>query len=106
MKELLTYNGKYEFTQSTELTEDGILVVHNTQDVEPLVEHMKALKINEEYAANGIKKNWFHVGTVPEVVVHKWMKEGFDIDQHSVREIVARLQAEHMTDFLASNKNI
>lgn len=106
MEELLTFNGKHEFTQTTELTHDGILIVQNTQDVEPLVDHLKALKNNEAYSSNGIKQNWFHVGTVPEVIVHKWMKEGFDIDRHTVREIVARLQAEHMTDFLATKRNI
>lgn len=106
MEELLTFNGPHDLIQTTELTHDGILVVKNTQDVEPLVEHMKGLKLSEEYSNNGIKKGWFHVGTVPEFLVHKWKKEGFDIDRHSVREIVARLQAEHMTDFLATKRNI
>jgi hypothetical protein len=106
MEELLTYNGKYDLIQTTELDENGILVVRNTQDVEPLVEEMKALKLSEGYANNGIKKGWFHVGTVPDFLVHKWKKEGFDIDRETVPSIVARLHAEHMTDFLASNKNI
>lgn len=106
MEELLTFNGKHDLIQTTELTHDGLLIVRNTQDVEPLVDAMKELKNDEGYSDRGIKKGWMHVGTVPEFLVHKWKKEGFDIDTHSVREIVARLQAEHMTDFLATKRNI
>lgn len=105
-KEILTFNSPHELIQTTELTHDGILVVKNTQDVEPLLEHMKSLKKCEAYADNGVKKGWFHVGTVPDFLVHKWAKEGFDIDRESVPAIVARLQAEHMTDFLATTKNV
>jgi len=106
MEELLTFNGKHEFTQTTELTHDGILVVRNTQDVEPLVDAMKELKNDEDYSKRGMKKGWMHVGTVPEYLVHKWAKEGFDINREKVPAIVKRLHAEHLTDFLATRRKI
>lgn len=104
MREILTYNGPGEFIQSTEVTHDGILVIKNEQDLEPTVEALKYLKKQDDYASQGIKAGWMHVGHVPDVIVHKWFQEGFDIDRHSVKEIVARLHAEHLTDFLATNK--
>lgn len=46
------------------------------QDVEPILERNKKLQNMPEYAKAGIKKDWYHMGTIPNIVLEKWHNQG------------------------------
>jgi hypothetical protein len=57
-------------------------------------------------SANQKEGNMMKVASIPVVVVDKWMREGFDVFKASAKEIVAKLKAEDLGHFMATNKNI
>lgn len=60
-------------------SEDGKFYIHTSQDVEPHLEHSKALANNPDYAKKGIKQNFQHIAHIPNVVCMKMkMEDGFD----------------------------
>lgn len=46
------------------------------------------------------------IASIPEVVVVKWLHQGFNIWQASAKEIVAKLRSEDLGAFLTTNKRI
>lgn len=59
-------------TVSTRLhVEDGNLTVLRTQDVEPILDHNKALQNTPQKRAETFR----HVGSVPNVLIEKWILE-------------------------------
>ena len=56
-----------------------ITTIESMQDVEPFIEKNKALH-NTDYQRQGIKNEWMHAATIPNIVQMKWLKEyGVDI---------------------------
>jgi hypothetical protein len=103
-KEVFLSNAVTGLYQTEELTHDGTLVIETKQDVEPILEATKALQNDEEYTKKGIQKGWWHVATIPEVLVHKWHKEGFNIFTASMSEIRKKLQSPEYAYFLTTTK--
>lgn len=63
----------------------------------------------EKRSYRGPESDFMHVGSIPVAVVEKWMREGFDIlsDKNTtLKDIIKRLQAEDLTAFLATSKNV
>ena len=56
---------------------------------------------NFAFRLNGLTS----VCSVPEALVNKWIREGFDFWNASAREIQQKLRAEGNTDFLATTKS-
>lgn len=49
----------------------------------------------------------FHrVASIPTVIVEKWMREGFDLWEHTGKEIVARLKKENLDMFMATDRKV
>lgn len=104
MKELFLNNAETGLYQTQELLHDGTLVIETKQDVEPLLERNLAMRNDDDYTKKGIEKGWWHVATIPDVLVHKWYKEGFDIMRASMPEIRAKLQSPEYAYFLTTKK--
>lgn len=69
--------------------QDGKLVEHVVQDVQPSLDHNARLRNAPEYAREGIKREMQHVAHIPAVVVLKWINEhGFDATTAHPREIL------------------
>jgi hypothetical protein len=49
---------------------------------------------------------YMKVASIPVVIIEKWQSEGFDINKKTAKEIVARLKAEDLDDFLATEKRL
>ena len=45
------------------------------QDVEPVLELNKAVQGIDDFSKWGIQNNWWHVASVPLILVTKWMRE-------------------------------
>jgi hypothetical protein len=72
------------------------LVIKRTQDVEPFVEASKRAMANETswrpFAAPGDKL--YRVASIPNIIVEKWRKEGFDIfDPSNEKALLKRLSS-------------
>jgi len=50
---------------------EGLVVVERVQDIEAILDRNKALQ-NEAQAWAG---DWHHLGTIPNVILEKWMNE-------------------------------
>lgn len=81
--------------------------VHSSEDVEPFREYAKNLRNDEEYTRQGIKNNFWHVGTLPLIVVHRWHKEGFDITKADTKSLMAKIASDpDAQSYLTTNKRI
>lgn len=53
--------------------------IESRQDVEPFLEANKVLS-NTDYSQQGIKESWWHVASLPMVVIEKWkVEDGIDV---------------------------
>lgn len=52
--------------------------IERVQNLEPILERNKELA-KTEHQAIGIKRNWWHAGTIPNIIIEKWLNE-FGID--------------------------
>jgi len=68
------------------LTDTTTLSRH--QDVQPILEDNKLLQNNPEYTKHGFKNEFWHYGSIPIVLIEKWLnEEGLDVfnKNHSKR---------------------
>lgn len=47
-----------------------------------------------------------HVASVPAIFIHKWLREGFNAYQAPLKEVVAKIKAENLDAFLATDKRL
>lgn len=52
------------------------------------------------------EKNFMHVASIPAVVHHKWLKEGFDCTRAPIKETLKRLRNEHLDAFIVTGKRV
>lgn len=80
-------------TKTTYGAEDGKMIVKTEQDVAPHLDYSIGLQNNPEYAKQGIKKNFQHVGHIPNAVIAKMLTEdGFDLMRANTQEVFAFLR--------------
>lgn len=54
--------------------------IQTVQDVEPYLERNKRLMSSEDYGKGGIKSGWWHVASIPNSVIEKWLiEDGIDV---------------------------
>lgn len=46
------------------------------QDVEPILERNKSLANDSDYSRQGIREDWWHYATIPNVVLEMWYAQG------------------------------
>lgn len=57
---------------------DGTFLIETHQDLEPLLEHNKRLQ-NSGHDGFNKERDRVHVGTIPAIIIHKWLLEdGFN----------------------------
>ena len=86
--------------------EAGYLVRQDSQEISDTL--LTSLKDKRHETASQLEGDFMHVASIPVVFVQKWQREGFDIMQPGVtyKEIVARLKAENLEGFLATDKSV
>lgn len=53
--------------------------IYDVQDCEPFLERNKALATDDSRSKKGIKDSWWHVATIPNAIIHKWLAEGINV---------------------------
>jgi len=86
--------------------EAGSLVRQDSQHISDTL--LTSLKDKRHETSSQREGEFMHVASIPVIFVEKWQREGFDILQPGVtyKEIIARLKAENLEGFMATNKRI
>lgn len=82
---------------------DG-LFIKKFQDIPD--DHMQRLKEAREHSSSNVAGDMHRVASVPEVVVDKWMRDGFDVYTAPAKEIISRLKAEGLDYFITTTKRV
>ena len=85
---------------------DGKLVVDYQQDIQANVAYATALRNDPAYSAAGMKKDFWHVAHIPDVVIVELMGIGIDIWRAPAREIVAGLKRLHKEHLITTTKRV
>lgn len=65
----------FEYDHLTDTTYIG-----REQDVSFILDNNKVLQNSEDYTKHGIKNEWWHYATIPNIVIEKWRNElGVDV---------------------------
>lgn len=59
-----------------------VTTIEHRQDVQCVIDKNKALH-NTDYQRSGIKREWVHAATIPEIIQIKWKKE------HGIEDVYA-----------------
>lgn len=54
---------------------NDVTTIETVYNVQPVLEVNKEKAKNREYSKDGIKRGWWHFGTIPNGVIAKWLKE-------------------------------
>jgi hypothetical protein len=85
---------------------DDKMIIRKDADLSALMNHTNALRNDESYSKDGIKKSWFHVASISEVTQIELLKIGVDIYRANAKEIVAGLRKLNMENFITTNKRV
>lgn len=80
------------------------LVIERSQYIDPAyIDLLKAERADSMSVREG---NYMRVASVPEVIVNKWLSEGYPFWDAPAKDIVAKLQLENLDDFITTNKTL
>lgn len=78
------------------------LIVRKQQEIPS--EFMDRLADSRLETSNSRFGNFARVASIPIAIYDKWMKQGYDIAKEPVQKTIAKLKAESLENFLATNK--
>ncbi len=76
---------------------DEHLIVKTTQDVEPITRFCKELQVHGR--PGGDTELGRHVALIPNGIVHKWMREGFNVYTVPTSELLKKLNDSEWSQF-------
>lgn len=80
------------------------LVIERFQEIpQSFIDGLKAQKAASTAVREG---ETMRVASIPVVVVEKWMREGFDFNNATAKQIVAKLKQENLDYFLTTDKQV
>ena len=84
------------------LQEGNNVTFKHTQEITPAF--MDDLRDSRNASDNTLEKEFQRVASIPVAVHEQWLREGFDLYQHSVKEITKRLRDQSLDYFMATDK--
>ena len=84
------------------LQEGNNVTFKNTQTI--TAAFLDDLKDSRNASTETREKEFQRVASIPVAVHEQWLREGFDLYQHSVKEITKRLRDQSLDYFMATNK--
>ena len=87
----------------TEYLQEGDRVTFkNTQEI--TTAFMDDLRDSRNASSETREKDFQRVASIPVAVHEQWLREGFDLYNHNVKEIVKRLRDQSLDYFMATDK--
>lgn len=74
------------------------------QDVTGFLDRMNAIRNNPELSAKGIKEDWWHYASIPEVVEMELMKKGLSLHNKDHMKRILKEINEHYPHLRATEK--
>jgi len=78
------------------------LVIQTAQEIPQ--RFLDKLKEERFESKNRRSNDYVRVASIPTVIVDKWIREGYDFHNESIKNIVAKLKMEGLDHFLTSDK--
>lgn len=94
------------YTETSVDPTTGRFVVQKKQDIAPNLEYATALRNADQYSSDGIKKGWFHVAHIPNVVVAELLQHGVNVYRDDAKAIVAGLKKIGKDGLLTTRKRV
>jgi hypothetical protein len=80
------------------------LVIRQDQEIpDDFLSQLKQTKIDNHGKRAG---EFLHVARIPVLVYERWLREGFDAGQASLKDILARLHRESLDGFIVTDKRV
>lgn len=80
------------------------LVIQTAQEIpQRFIDKLKEERFESRHRREG---NYMRVASIPVAIVDKWKREGYDFDNESVKNIVAKLKMEGLDAFLTTDKDL
>ncbi len=78
----------FEYHPETDMT-----IVAREQDVEGILDLNKYLRNDVDYSKAGIKNEWWHYATIPNILIEKWKnEEGINVfDKNDSKRVFKKL---------------
>jgi len=88
-KRVVDYDPFTKITTTFDYTPDGMVILGEYADVEPLLDFNKKLANDDEYTKRGIKDCWWHCASFPAIIIAKWKYEhGVDVyNKHHIEAV-------------------
>ena len=93
MSEFFDYNKTNGMRYDTEDDNDEKIIVRASQDIEPIVDHMKE---KQKKGDTGIKRSYWHYCSIPTVVEVELRKKGINIyNKHQTKELLREINTNY-----------
>ena len=80
------------------------LVIEKYQEIpQSFIDGLRAEKANSKSVREG---EMMRVASIPVVVVDKWIAEGFDFQNATAKQILAKLRTENLDAFITTEKQV
>lgn len=83
--------------------ENRLLIKHTQYIPDDYISELKKEKIDADHDRSG---EFFKLAEIPVIFIERWMREGFDINRASAKEIVKKLRQDQLDAFITTNKRI
>lgn len=101
----MSWDVKYDIQDTGAWMDDNKLIIRQTQDVEPYFQHNRALANHDDgYSPS---KDLRRIGSIPNVIVEQWMKEGIDIyDPNDTHKVLQKLNSSEYRHLRTADWNL
>jgi hypothetical protein len=82
----------------------GELIVTRSQEIPQ--EYLDGIKAARDASTSAPIGDMMYVGSVPGVVVEQWINEGFDFENASFAEIIAKLKYDGLDGLIGTNRRV
>lgn len=80
------------------------LLIESAQEIpQSFVSQLRGMKAD---SGSVREREFMHVASIPVVIHHKWLKEGYDCTKEPIKETVRRLKAEQLDAFIVTSKSL
>lgn len=67
-----------------------VTTLYDVQDCDPYLDRNKRLANDETRSKKGIKDGWWHVASIPNAIIHRWLSEGINVYRREHQKAVMK----------------
>lgn len=82
---------------------DGTFIEQYQEIPQWWIDNLQAAKADTKHARTG---EYHRAASIPQVVVDKWLSEGYDVFKEPVAKTLAKLRSENLDYFITTEKNL